>query len=63
MILIILYLSLIKISTLKIVQPLRYSQGNTQSTFYEIISNNLKRLPFPQKINLVRLLKDTAHID
>ena len=34
-----LILSLIKISTLKIVQLLRYSQGNTQSIFYVIISN------------------------
>ena len=34
-----LVLSLIKISTLKIVQLLRYSQGNTQSIFYVIISN------------------------
>ena len=34
-----LILSLIKIGALKIVQPLRYSQGNTQSISYVIISN------------------------
>ena len=32
-----LILTLIKISTFKSVQPLRYSQGNTQSIFYVII--------------------------
>ena len=37
--------SLIKISTLKIVQLLRYSQGNTQSIFYVIISNLLFLFP------------------
>ena len=40
-----LILSLIKISTLKIVQLLRYSQGNTQSIFYVIISNLLFLFP------------------
>ena len=33
-----LILTLINISTLKSVQPLRVSQGNTQSIFYVIIS-------------------------
>ena len=40
-----LILSLIKISTLKIVQLLMYSQGNTQSIFYIIISNLLFLFP------------------
>ena len=40
-----LILSLIKISTLKIVQLLMYSQGNTQSIFYVIISNLLFLFP------------------
>ena len=40
-----LILSLIKISTLKIVQLLRFSQGNTQSIFYVIISNLLFLFP------------------
>ena len=48
-----LILSLIKISTLKIVQLLMYSQGNTQSIFYVIISNLLISIS-SIKINLVR---------
>ena len=40
-----LILSLIKISTIKIVQLLRFSQGNTQSLFYVIISNLLFLFP------------------
>ena len=40
-----LILSLIKISTLKIVQLLMYSQGNKQSIFYVIISNLLFLFP------------------
>ena len=40
-----LILSLIKNSTLKIVQLLRVSQGNTQSIFYLIISNLLFLFP------------------
>ena len=39
-----LILLMIKISTLKIVQPLKYSQGNTQSIFYFLNKNTFSKI-------------------